>query len=296
MVNGQRQGSGQGVQRDVGPHAGSQKDPHVLYMFEALDSMQQAAQGHYSFEALMQQLKSTSFGSFMGDGNATTNWRPGQAAAKKGWKAKHPVVIVPGFVTSGLELWAGQKCAQSYFRSRMWGTMGMMQAYIFDKECWFRHMSLDPTTGLDPEGIKVRASQGLESIDYFMQGYWVWSKILESLGDIGYDSNSLVALAFDWRMAVPLMEVRDGYFSRLRSTVEWLHLHHGEKVVLMSHSYGENIARAFYTWAETNEPGWVEEHLEATVNIAGTALGIPKAVTAVLSDCREYESKMCHLS
>ena len=28
-------------------------------------------------------------------------------------------------------------------------------------------MSLDPVTGLDPEGIKVRAAGGLESIDRF---------------------------------------------------------------------------------------------------------------------------------
>jgi|LauGreSBDMM110SN_4_FD.fasta_scaffold15923_1 hypothetical protein len=28
-------------------------------------------------------------------------------------------------------------------------------------------MSLDPKTGLDPEGIKVRAAGGLESIDRF---------------------------------------------------------------------------------------------------------------------------------
>lgn len=42
--------------------------------------------------------------------------RPGRELAKKGWKPKHPIVIVPGFVTSGLELWAGKPCAARYFR------------------------------------------------------------------------------------------------------------------------------------------------------------------------------------
>ncbi len=37
--------------------------------------------------------------------------------SEKGWKPKHPIIIVPGFVTSGLELWAGQPCAAKYFRS-----------------------------------------------------------------------------------------------------------------------------------------------------------------------------------
>ena len=28
-------------------------------------------------------------------------------------------------------------------------------------DCWMQHMSLDPHTGLDPEGIRVRAAEGL---------------------------------------------------------------------------------------------------------------------------------------
>ena len=34
--------------------------------------------------------------------------RPGLAMREKGYRAKHPVVIVPGFISSGLELWDGQ--------------------------------------------------------------------------------------------------------------------------------------------------------------------------------------------
>ncbi len=42
-------------------------------------------------------------------------------------------------------------------------------------------------------------------------------------------------------------------------------------------------ARAFLTWADASSPGWVEGHVEAMVNIAGTSLGVPKAVSALLS-------------
>lgn len=34
----------------------------------------------------------------------------------QGFKPKHPIIIVPGFVTSGLELWHGKPCAAKYFR------------------------------------------------------------------------------------------------------------------------------------------------------------------------------------
>eukprot|EP00882_Tetradesmus_deserticola_P005236 GHRQ01005513.1.p1 GENE.GHRQ01005513.1~~GHRQ01005513.1.p1 ORF type:complete len:320 (+),score=124.15 GHRQ01005513.1:183-1142(+) len=118
--------------------------------------------------------------------------RPGQVAAKKGMKAHHPVVIVPGFVTSGLELWQGEECAQTYFRQRLWGTLSMAQTLLADRGCWMRHMKLDPVTGSDPPGIKLRAAKALEAVDYFVPGYWVFSKLVQSLADIGYDNNNLV--------------------------------------------------------------------------------------------------------
>lgn len=42
--------------------------------------------------------------------------RPGIKLRDMGYKPKHPIVIVPGFVTSGLELWAGKPCASRFFR------------------------------------------------------------------------------------------------------------------------------------------------------------------------------------
>ena len=42
--------------------------------------------------------------------------RPGRELRKRGLAPKHPVIIVPGFVTSGLELWHGVACAIKYFR------------------------------------------------------------------------------------------------------------------------------------------------------------------------------------
>lgn len=46
--------------------------------------------------------------------------------------------------------------------------------------------------GSDPPGIKLRAAKALEAVDYFVPGYWVFSKMVQSLADIGYDNNNLV--------------------------------------------------------------------------------------------------------
>ncbi|GIL78558.1 hypothetical protein Vretifemale_7931, partial [Volvox reticuliferus] len=244
--------------------------------------------GRLSLAGLLPQLPAFNLlpplglGGGAGDAEAT-GLRPGLMMARRGYRAKHPVVIIPGFVTSGLELWQGLPCGQRYFRQRMWGTLAMVQAFVTDPACWFRHMELDPVTGLDPEGIKIRAAVGLEAVDYFIQGYWVWGKLVEALADVGYDSNNLVSMPYDWRLAIPLLEERDGYFTRLRLAIEALAEVSNERVVITTHSFGENVFRSFMTWVDTDHPGWVETHVHTIVNIAGTSLGVPKSVSALLS-------------
>lgn len=49
--------------------------------------------------------------------------RPGVQLSEKGATAKYPIVIVPGFTTSGLEVWGNEECGRKYFRTRFWGTM-----------------------------------------------------------------------------------------------------------------------------------------------------------------------------
>ena len=44
--------------------------------------------------------------------------RPGYKLAQQGAKANYPVVMVPGFVTSGLEVWGGKDCARKHFRQQ----------------------------------------------------------------------------------------------------------------------------------------------------------------------------------
>ena len=55
-------------------------------------------------------------------------------------------------------------------------------------------MQLNQSTGLDPEGVMLRASEGLAAVDFLMPGYYVWAKIIQAFADLGYDPNMLVII------------------------------------------------------------------------------------------------------
>lgn len=97
-------------------------------------------------------------------------------------------------------------------------------------------MGIDLVTGLDPPGHRVRAAQGLDAASEFIQGYWVWQKVVQNLATIGYDTNSMDMAAYDWRLSYHNLEVRDAYLSRLKAKIEVMHKSSGKKVVLASHS------------------------------------------------------------
>ncbi len=78
----------------------------------------------------------------------------------QGVRALHPVIMIPGVISTGLESWGTEKESIQYFRKRLWGSWSMMRALVLDKASWKRHIMLDKLTGLDPPGIKLRAAQG----------------------------------------------------------------------------------------------------------------------------------------
>mmetsp|Transcript_24034 Transcript_24034/g.50322 ORF Transcript_24034/g.50322 Transcript_24034/m.50322 type:complete len:755 (+) Transcript_24034:173-2437(+) len=217
--------------------------------------------------------------------------RVGYQLREEGARVKHPIVMIPGFVTTGLELWEGMDCAKKHFRQRLWGSASMARTFFADRECWRKHLALNSKTGMDPDHIRLRAAQGFEAADNFIATYWVWSKLIENLADVGYDGSTMTMMAYDWRLGYDYLEKRDGYFTKLKHTIEAHHASTGEKVVVASHSMGGTVAYYFFQWvvADAKAGGggggkkWIEKHVQAFVNIAGTLLGIPKALPALLS-------------
>lgn len=163
-----------------------------------------------------------------------------------------------------------------------------MRALVLDKENWKKHIMLDKKTGLDPPGIKLRAAQGFDATDFFITGYWLWSKIIENLATLGYDPTNSFTAAYDWRLSYPNFEVRDQYFTRLKSYVETAVKVKGRKVVLTSHSMGSQVLFYFFHWVASENGGaggqsWVDDHVEAWINVSGCMLGALKDITAILS-------------
>ncbi|KAK9370790.1 Lecithin:cholesterol acyltransferase-domain-containing protein [Lipomyces kononenkoae] len=218
----------------------------------------------------------------------------GRAMYADGLRAKYPVVMVPGVISTGLESWCitdTDECpCEQYFRKRLWGSWNMLRAMLLDKTCWLKHIMLDPMTGLDPKGYKLRAAQGLEAADFFITGYWIWNKILENLAAIAYDPNMMHTAAYDWRLSYMDLERRDGYFSKLKTIIEENKNRLNEKTVLVSHSMGSQVIFYFFKWVEADGIGfgnggksWVNDHVHAFVDISGSSLGTPKSIVALLS-------------
>ncbi|GLD97098.1 hypothetical protein PINS_up005781 [Pythium insidiosum] len=59
--------------------------------------------------------------------------RPGLRLHRENVTAHAPVVMLPGFTSTGLEIWNGSECSKAYFRQRMWGTTRMLQQFMMNQ-------------------------------------------------------------------------------------------------------------------------------------------------------------------
>lgn len=65
--------------------------------------------------------------------------------------------------------------------------------------------------------------------------------------------------------------------------IELFYALYGERVLIVAHSWGDNVARGFLAWMEEVHPGWVDKYVAVHFNAAGPTLGVPKALPALLS-------------
>ena len=74
----------------------------------------------------------------------------------------------------GLESWSTSPEYRTFFRQKLWGGFPMISQVTFNRDRWMAALMLDPLTGLDPPGAKVRAAEGIDAASSFIQGYWLW--------------------------------------------------------------------------------------------------------------------------
>ena len=61
-------------------------------------------------------------------------------------------------------------------------------------------------------------------------GIDMWRMMVDRLVGMGYDSNNIVAMPYDWRLATDDLERRDRYLTRLRRSIEFQKSFHEQKV------------------------------------------------------------------
>jgi phospholipid:diacylglycerol acyltransferase len=208
---------------------------------------------------------------------------------------KRPVFFLPGYITSGLEVWANLPCANVKFRDRIWGTAQMVKLFITNPKCWVDHMLLHPIYGAeidgiksvhfsDPVGVRIKPASGLASADFVIGDYWVWNPIIEALGYAGYDESRMWMMSYDWRLPLRDLEHKDRFFSRMVLEIEKLVKLNDDKVLMVTHSYGAKVWFFFLNWASYHlSPEWIDDHIYATYNVGPVLLGVPKAISALLS-------------
>ncbi|KAJ8767823.1 hypothetical protein K2173_020763 [Erythroxylum novogranatense] len=211
---------------------------------------------------------------------------PGTRLRREGLTALHLVVLVPGIFTGGLELWQGKPYAEGLFRKRLWG--GSFTEVFKRPLCWLEHMSLHNETGLDLPGIRVRVVLGLIAADYFAPGYFVWAVLIENLAKIGYEGKNMYMAAYDWRLS--FQNTEGFYLSTTIGPTLMYRTNRNKKVVVVPHLMGGVYFLHFLKWVETASPvgrgggpSWCAKHIKAIVNISPAFLGVPKAVSNLIS-------------
>jgi hypothetical protein len=242
-----------------------------------------------------------------------------------------PILIIPGFMSSGLEI-KESSTNPNWVNERLWlnlGSLGLSAMYFGKaqrqtnkstpssqvirtdtddtenvdeeerqqanyKSSWLKHMMLNATDlRSDPPGIKVRAIEGLEGVDYLSPGTftnmvsYVFGPAIIALEKGGYNTTNtnLMASPYDWRLPPQELEIRDKYFSRTMGYVEKLYNENNHTpVIIIGHSMGCKNAHYFLNFLEDKKGrAWIDKHIHTYMPIGAPHLGAPKALRSTIS-------------
>ncbi|KAG7368984.1 lecithin:cholesterol acyltransferase [Nitzschia inconspicua] len=236
-----------------------------------------------------------------------------------------PILIIPGFMSSGLEI-KESSTNPNWVNKRLWlnlGSLGLSAMYFGSaqrrsnksspvsrldtggmeseeeqqqanyKSGWLHHMMLNSTDlRSDPPGIKVRAIDGLEGVDYLTPGTftnmvsYVFGPAIIALEKGGYNSTTtnLMASPYDWRLSPDELEKRDKYFTRTMGFVEKLYKDNQKPIILIGHSMGCKNAHYFLNFVERKRGRkWIDQHIHTYMPIGAPHLGAPKALRSTIS-------------
>jgi hypothetical protein len=241
--------------------------------------------------------------------------RVGQINAKLGYRAKHPIILIPGVISSALDVWYSEEKPE-WTQQRIWLSMskiGLKFRNGGDREeilsfsgfsateseelsrrdavrNWVKHITPREDGWSDPPGIKVRAHPGFEGIDYMADNFlkkasFIFGKLISNLIDVGYEPKSMVAAPYDWRLPPCKLQERDKFFTWMKMQCELLLRVNKEKVVLISHSMGCRTTSYFFEWIKANVENaeeWLDTHIHAWMALGAPLLGAPVTMRSMM--------------
>jgi len=234
---------------------------------------------------------------------------------------RYPVLIIPGFMSSGMEI--KESDTKSWVGKRVWinlnslGFQSLHRGSALDineslrgessfseekhreyerqfkcKSKWLHHMSLSNDMLTERPNVKVRPISGLNGVDYLTPGAltnhlsYVFGPVIRALQEAGYTDNDLQAATYDWRLPPSELEKRDQYFTNtMRQVEEMRKRNNNTPIVLLCHSLGCKTGHYFLNFAKDHPEGgenWIKKHIHAYMPVGAPHLGAPKAVRATI--------------
>eukprot|EP00439_Symbiodinium_sp_Y106_P023965 s826_g2.t3 len=214
-----------------------------------------------------------------------------------------PIVIVPGFCSSRLEV-AQSDVDPSWKGYKVWlgltsiGFTAMHSKGTFDdpetkklKNKWLQHLVLSDAEH-EAAGVHLTVVPGISGVDYLdpdsffglaAEASYVFAPVVRMLEKLGYKEGvDLIAAPYDWRFAPSVMEKREGYFQRLLASIETLDKD-GTGVILLAHSMGNKVVSYFLDFAVKQKgQAWVDKHVHLWLAAGAPHLGAPQAVRSTV--------------
>ncbi|KAH8075768.1 hypothetical protein JL720_10474 [Aureococcus anophagefferens] len=206
-----------------------------------------------------------------------------------------PIFLIPSLCGSRLRAWSTVDCPSSPGVSITPGTdVWVAPALIAAVPgCWCECLRLWGPNATDMPNCTVRAGEGVAAIYDLADGFLgrfahSMSGVIDALVARGYDPTSLHAVPYDFRVAPGTLETRDGYFSRLKASVEVEVARTGLRAVLYGHSMGTRVAAYFFAWlgrrvgSERKRREWIDVHVGMYVANGAPLLGAPEIVSSMV--------------
>ena len=208
---------------------------------------------------------------------------------------KWPIFLLPGLMSSRMVAWQHRECVGYDIdpMDQIWISVEkIMQMKITDSTCWVNCLRLDKDQ-IDPSDCKVRSMTGLNGVaqlhDSLAGTTGIFRELIISLAKRwGYDTTTLAAFPYDWRLSPDMLDRRDDFFSSMKSSIEQaVRRNDGMPAVLIAHSLGNNVGESFFTWLgkaypDTHEE-WIHNHVLGFQAIGWPMLGAVEGMRSLVN-------------